>query len=168
MNWLHGNPTTVNPRGPYSSCSASSCVYWGVRPHLLATFTTRAGPPPVRAARVVSSPWRVVTGKSSRSLMPAPALAQRRSFQAAHVIRHVDRVLAQRLERRDLQCAGVGRGQDNARRDPGLIRLQPARRHHAPPVAGPQTGKGELRPTRGEVVAEVALQGEELRRDHGA
>src|SRR3954454_10239210 len=46
MNWLHGTPTTVNPRGPYSSCSASSWLYCGVSPHRLATFTTQAGLPP--------------------------------------------------------------------------------------------------------------------------
>src|SRR4051794_4444084 len=146
MNWLHGKPTTVKPRGPYSSCSASSWVYCGVRPHLLATLTTRAGPPPVRAPRVVSSPWRVVTGASSRFLMPAPAPARRRSFQAADVVGDVDRVLPQGLERHDLQRAGVGGRQDDACRDPGLVGLEPARRDHAPPVARLQPGKGELRP----------------------
>src|SRR4051794_35044084 len=106
MNWLHGKPTTVNPRGPNSSCNASSCVYCGVRPHLLATLTTSAAPPPVRAPRVVSSPWSVVTGRSSRSLMPAAAPGRRGSFQAARVVRHIDGVLAQRLERYDVQGAG--------------------------------------------------------------
>src|SRR4051794_41358416 len=127
MNWLHGKPTTVNPRGPYSSCSASSWVYCGVRPHLLATLTTSAGRPPVSAPKVVCSPCSVVTGASRRSLMPAPAPGRAGSFQAAEVVRDVDGVLAQRLQRHHLQGAGVGRRQDDARRDPGLVGLQPPR-----------------------------------------
>src|SRR4051795_1939890 len=112
MNWLHGKPTTVNPRGPYSSCSASSCVYCGVSPHLLATLTTSAGLPPVSAPKVVWSPCSVVTGASRRSLMPAPAHAAGCSFQAADVVRDVDGVLAQRLQRHHLQRPGVRRRED--------------------------------------------------------
>jgi hypothetical protein len=51
--WLHGTPTTVSPRPPYSCCSASSWVCCGVRPHRLATFTTSVAPPPVSPRRVV-------------------------------------------------------------------------------------------------------------------
>src|SRR3712207_4385310 len=108
MNWLHGTPTTVKPRSRYSSCSASSAVYCGVSPQRLATLTTSAGAPPVSARSVVGSPCSVVTGTSRRSLMPAPAPPARRSFQPADVVGDVDGVLAQRLERHDLQRAGVG------------------------------------------------------------
>src|SRR4051794_37677372 len=112
MNWLHGKPTTVNPRGPNSSCSASSCEYCGVSPQRLATLTTSAGLPPVSAPKVVCSPCSVVTGASRRSLMLAAARAAGGSFQTADVVRDVDGVLAQRLERHHLQRPGVRRGQD--------------------------------------------------------
>src|SRR3954452_1366607 len=127
MNWLHGKPTTVNPRGPNSSCSASNCEYCGVSPQRLATLTTSAGLPPVSSPKVVCSPCSVVTGASRRSLMPAPARGRAGSFQAADVVRDVDGVLAQGLERPPLQCRGVGRRQDDPRRDPGLVGLQPPR-----------------------------------------
>ena len=39
MNWLHGKPSTVNPRGEYVLCSFSRPSNWGVNPHLLAVFT---------------------------------------------------------------------------------------------------------------------------------
>src|SRR4051794_16144633 len=162
MNWLHGKPTTVNPRGPYSSCSASSCVYCGVNPQRLATFTTSAGLPPVSAPKVVCSPCSVVTGASRRSLMPPPASGRAGSFQAADVVRHVDGVLAQRLQRHHLQRPGVGRRQDDAGRLPGLVGLQPPGGDDAPAVARPQPGEGELGSRGGQVVAQVPLQREEL------
>src|SRR5690348_15013912 len=168
MNWLHGKPTTVNPRGPYSSCSASSCEYCGVSPQRLATLTTSAGLPPVSAPKVVASPCSVVTGASRRSLMPAPARGPPSSFQSAGVVRDVDRVLAQRLQGHHLQRPHVRRRQDDTRRDPRLVGLQPPGGDDAPPVAGPQPREGELRPRRGQVVAEVALHGQELRRDDRA
>src|SRR5688572_19945229 len=98
---------TVKPRPAYSSCSASSVAYWGVSPQRLATFTTRAALPSARAPNVVSSPWRVVTGSWRRSLMRAAATCRPRSFQAAGVVRHVDGVLPQGLERHDLQRPDV-------------------------------------------------------------
>src|SRR3954467_5942894 len=39
-NWLQGTPTMANPWLPNFSCSASSGLYCGVLPHLLATFTS--------------------------------------------------------------------------------------------------------------------------------
>ena len=39
MNWLHGKPSTLNPRGEYVLCSFSRPSNWGVNPHLLAVFT---------------------------------------------------------------------------------------------------------------------------------
>src|SRR5690348_6634438 len=68
---------TVKPRSCSCSCSASSFAYCGVRPHLLATLTTRAVRPPVNSPNVVSSPPSVVTGRLSRSLTNRPfALAR--------------------------------------------------------------------------------------------
>src|SRR4051812_43031787 len=81
MNWLHGTPMTVNPRSAYSSCNLSSPAYCGVSPHRLATLTTRAGRPPLRAPRVVGTPSRVVTGRSRRSLMAPPASGPPFSFR---------------------------------------------------------------------------------------
>src|SRR3954469_4301460 len=143
MNWLHGTPTTVNPRGPYSSCSASSWLYCGVSPHLLATLTTSAGLPPVSAPRVVGSPCRVATGRSSSSLMPAPARRCGRLFQAARVVRDVDGVLAQGLEGHDLQGELVRRGQDDARGRAGVVGLQPPHGDDAPAVARLQPREAE-------------------------
>ena len=68
-----------------------------------------------------------------------------RSFQAADVVRDVDRVLAQRLDRHDLQRALVRGGQDDARGRARLVRLQPADGDDAPPVAGLQAGEAVLR-----------------------
>src|SRR5690242_9340893 len=146
MNWLHGKPTTVNPRGPYSSCSASSWLYCGVRPQRLATFTTSAGRPPVSAPSVAGSPCSVAMGWSRRSLMPAPAPRPPCSFrvvvpealQRAQVVGDVDGVPAQRLQRHDLQRALVGGGQDDAGRRAGLEGLEPARGDDAPAVTRPQ------------------------------
>src|SRR5829696_5934368 len=168
MNWLQGTPTTVNPRGPNSSCSASSAAYCGVRPHLLATFTTSAGVPPVSSRSVVAAPWRVVTGTSRRSVMSAAAPSRRLSFQGAEVVGDVDGVLAQRLDGHDLQRPLVRGGQDDARRGPRLVGLQPADGDHAPAVAGAQAGEAVLRSGRGQVVAELALHGEELGGDDRA
>src|ERR1700760_1509748 len=113
MNWLHGTPTTVNPRGPYSSWSASSWLYCGVSPQRLATLTINAGRPAVSAPSVVGSPWSVAMGWSSRSVMPAPAPAAAGSFrvvlprvlETAQVVGDVDGVLAQGLERDDVEGA---------------------------------------------------------------
>ena len=74
------------------------------------------------------------------------------------VVRDVDGVLAQRLDRHDLQRALVGGGQDDARGRARLVGLQPADGDDAPPVAGLQPGEAVLRARRGQVVAEVALQ----------
>src|SRR5215218_2122639 len=79
MNWLLGTPSTVKPRSRYSSCSASSPAYWGVSPQRLATLTTRATRPSVRAPTVVGLPCSVDTGTSRRSLMAA-ASARRNGF----------------------------------------------------------------------------------------
>src|SRR3954470_7635649 len=98
---------TVNPRSAYSSCSASSAPYCGVRPQRLATLTTRAARPAVSVPSVVGSPSRVVTGSSRRSLMLCAARESLLSFQAADVVRDIDRVLPQRLDRHDLQRALV-------------------------------------------------------------
>src|SRR3712207_5385785 len=155
MNWLDGTPTTVKPRSRYSSCTDSSAVYCGVSPQRLATLTISAGWPPVSARSVVGWPCSVDTGTSRRSLMPAPAPAGRRSFQLAEVVGHVDGVLAQRLERDGLQRTGVGGRQDDARRGPGLVRLQPARGDDAPAVARPQPREAVLRARGAEVVAEL-------------
>src|SRR5919112_5308099 len=121
MNWLQGTPTTVNPRPPYSSWRASRASYCGVSPQRLATLTSRAGRPPVRSRSVVGSPWSVDTGRSRRSLIPAPAPSAGRSFQPADVVRDVDGVLAQRLHRHDVQRAGVRGGQDDARSGTRLV-----------------------------------------------
>src|SRR5499425_1809107 len=80
-NWLHGKPTTANPRDANCSCSFSSAVYWGVSPHLEATFTTsralpgepgpgepgpdEPGPGEATAPSEESCPARVFTGMSS-------------------------------------------------------------------------------------------------------
>src|SRR6476469_4762760 len=45
MNWLQGTPRTVKPRPAYRSCNRSRPEYWGVRPHLEATLTTRTALP---------------------------------------------------------------------------------------------------------------------------
>src|SRR4051794_9539486 len=63
-NWLHGTPMTVIPGS--SSCSCSSSVYCGVRPHFDATLTTSAAVPPVSAPSVVVSPDSVCTFRSYR------------------------------------------------------------------------------------------------------
>src|SRR3954468_1013309 len=73
MNWLQGTPITVKPRSAYSSCSASSAPYCGVSLQRLATLTTSAAFPPVRAPSVDGVPSRVVTGSFRSSLMPPPA-----------------------------------------------------------------------------------------------
>src|SRR5215212_4971970 len=99
---------TVNPRSAYCSCSASRAPYWGVSPHLLATFTTSAARPAVSSPRVDGLPSRVVTGRSRSSLMPGEALPAAGSFQAADVVGDVDSVLPERLDRNDLQRPGVG------------------------------------------------------------
>ena len=56
-------------------------------------------------------------------------------LQAADVVGDVDGVLAQRLDRHDLQRALVRGGQDDARGGARLVGLQPADGDDAPPVA---------------------------------
>ena len=41
-NWLHGKPNTTNPLDLYFWYKASRSLYWGVKPHFEATFTTKA------------------------------------------------------------------------------------------------------------------------------
>src|SRR5205085_1147013 len=60
-NWLHGKPITVKPFASYFFCTASSAVYCGVRPHLLATFTIISALPR-KLASVVSLPCSVLIG----------------------------------------------------------------------------------------------------------
>src|SRR5580693_828927 len=62
-NWLHGKPTTANPRSANCSCKASRPAYCGVSPHLEATFTTRSVLPS-SSPRDDGWPARVLTGKS--------------------------------------------------------------------------------------------------------
>ena len=88
----------------------------------------------------------------------------RRSGQRAGVGGHVDGVLAQDLQRHGLQGALVGRGQHDRSGDAGLVGLQPAHRHHAPPVTGPQPGEGQVGPGGDQVVAQPLLVLQELRR----
>src|SRR3954471_14803388 len=181
MNWLHGKPTTVNPRGPYSSCSASSWEYCGVSPQRLATLTTSAGLPPVSSPKVVASPCSVVTGASRRSLMPAPARGRAGSFR-----RHARPLASSGTSTACCRSASSGTtsrartfvaarttpaARPDARpprRSPRLVGLQPPSGDDTPPVAGPQSREGELRPWRGQVVAEVPLHRQELRRHHRA
>jgi hypothetical protein len=63
-----------------------------------------------------------------------------------------------------LECPGIRCGQHDRRGDSGLQRLQPTLSHHAPPVAGPQTGKAESGRGRDQVIAETALMIKEFAR----
>src|SRR4051794_40321327 len=72
MNWLHGTPTTVSPRSPYSCASFSSAAYCGVSPHFEATLTTSTAPS-ASSASVVVLPSSVVSAipPSCESVMAA-------------------------------------------------------------------------------------------------
>jgi hypothetical protein len=81
---------------------------------------------------------------------------------------HVDGMLAENLQRHDLEGALVGGGQHDVRGRPVTVGPQPVRGGHAPPVAGDQAGESVLRRRRGQVVADAALVRQELDRHHGA
>ena len=85
MNWLHGRPTTVKPRSAYFSWSCSRPAYCGVRPHLLATLTSRAGLPPVSSPRVAGVPSRRAIGASR--MRHAPRVVGRVAEAAVSVSR---------------------------------------------------------------------------------
>jgi phosphoglycerate dehydrogenase-like enzyme len=89
-------------------------------------------------------------------------------FQRAQVGGHVDRVLAQRIDRHDLQCPLVRRRHDDRGRHTVPVGAQPVRRRHAPAVAGHQPGEPVLRHRGGQIVADVPLVLEELRGHHRA
>src|SRR5437868_11311499 len=98
MNWLHGTPSTVKPRPDSSSYSFSSPSYCGVRPHRLATLTTRVGLPPVSAPKVVLSPPSVVRGTSLIWVTGTfcPCRIWGRSVPACDPLRKVRRLVADR------------------------------------------------------------------------
>src|SRR3954467_916595 len=58
-NWLQGTPTMANPWLPNFSCSASSGLYCGVLPHLLATLTSNTTLPLYFSARFTFLPSSV-------------------------------------------------------------------------------------------------------------
>ena len=68
----------------------------------------------------------------------------------------------------DLQCALVGRGQDDAGGRARLVRLHPPDGDHAPPVARLETGEAVLGARRAQVVAEVLLHLQEVGGHHRA
>ena len=63
MNWLHGKPSTENPRSAYFSWIFSRPVYCGVRPHFEATFTTSVTLP-FCSDSMSGLPSRVLIGRS--------------------------------------------------------------------------------------------------------
>src|ERR1700678_615189 len=86
------------------------------------------------------------------------------AFEGARVGRDVDRVLAQRGQRDDLQRALVRARQDDRRRAAILVGAKPVHGRHAPAVPRYQPGEAELRHGSGEVVADTPLVLEELAR----
>src|SRR5690349_10692113 len=77
-------------------------------------------------------------------------------------------MLAQRLERDDVERPLVRRLQDDRCGYTGLVRRKPPQRNHAPAIAGPQPRKAEFGTRRAQVVADLLLVLEELRADNRA
>src|ERR1700678_3241122 len=90
------------------------------------------------------------------------------AFEGARVGRDVDRVLAQRGQRDDVQRALVRARQHDRRRAAILVGAKPVHGRHAPAVPRYQPGEAELRHGSGEVVADAPLVLEELARHHRA
>jgi len=91
-----------------------------------------------------------------------------RKSQTAEVVRNVDCVVPQRLERDDLQGASVRAGQYHRCGAAVLVSAKPVPRGDTPPVAGHQAGESVLRHRCGQVVADRALMLEEVRGHDGA
>ncbi len=79
------------------------------------------------------------------------------SGERARVGGHVHRMFPERLERDDVQGSGVRGGQDDGRRDAGLICLQPPGRNHTPPVPRTQAGEMVFRSGCCEVIPDLSL-----------
>ena len=109
-----------------------------------------------------SSPARRARGARSGSNGVEQATTTAQSASAAGSDGHVDGVLAQRLERHDLQRALVRRGEHDVRRGAVLVGAQPVDRRDAPAVAGHEAREAVQRHRRREVVADAALVVEEL------
>ena len=111
---------------------------------------------------------------AGRSSAPAPESLQRgrpgrrSAVQRAGIGGHVDGVLAQRVERHDLQRPLVRGGEHHPGCGAVVVGPQPVRRRHAPAVPRHQPGELVLRHGGGQVVADPALMLEELGGHHRA
>ena len=92
----------------------------------------------------------------------------RLEVELAEVVRYVDGVLPQRLQRDELEDRLVGRGQHHRCGRSVTVGARPVDRGHAPPVARHQAGEGVLRHRRGQVVADAPLVAQELLGHHRA
>ncbi len=88
--------------------------------------------------------------------------------ERSRVCGDVDRVLAESIERNDLEGTLVSGREDDVGRGAIQVRSQPVGRSHAPPIARPEPRKTVLRHRRDEVVADPLLVLEKFGGDHGA
>src|ERR1700679_4036763 len=79
------------------------------------------------------------------------------AFEGARVGRDVDRVLAQRGQRDDVERALVRARQDDGRRAAILVGAKPVHGGDAPAVPRHKPGEAELRHGRREVIADAPL-----------
>src|SRR4051812_44129266 len=102
-NWLAGKPSTCRPCPLYFVYTASSCLYCGVRPHLLATFTIRTTLP-LYFDRSTVLPSRLFIVKSSGLLASAAMAAEANATN-----RHVDATSASFMGATSGETVSVGR-----------------------------------------------------------
>src|ERR1700744_1137924 len=89
-------------------------------------------------------------------------------LEGARVLGNVDRVLLERGQGNDLECALVCGREHDWRREAVLVGAQPVRRRDAPAVSWHETREAVLRHRRAQVVADAPLVLKELARHHRA
>jgi hypothetical protein len=110
--------------------------------------------------------WALLRMKNDAfDLPPDP---QRWSLERAEILRHINRILLKHSKIDYLERSDVGGCQHYGWSYPSLVRLQPALRNHAPPVARLQARKAERWRRRDQVVADAPLLRQEFRSHHCA
>src|SRR5918998_1325018 len=161
------SPSARRSRARRSSSAARSCCS-------TSSPSRRRSPPSSTATRSRRWPPRTASSTTPTAAPSRPGgrgCARGRAellAERAGVGRHVDRQLAQRDERDEVERALVRGGEHDVRRRAVLVGVQPVRGGHAPAIAGRQARESEERHGRDEVVADPALVLEELGGDNRA